>query len=193
MAAAPGAKMSQRMTLFTFESSQETSMKMPKARTLPSRRLAIAPFCASLPVCTLIFCLMGDSLAHAAEHWFAISSNADFADVRAQLHVVVDEHAHQKQNRFCVVGEGASGDDEAWVYWPQENKLILWLPDRDNPHAIAGSKRYLDLSRDVVAGNDVNGSTYLMTRQTVREKIQACRQHGEVYSVDKPASGAGRG
>ena len=185
--------MSQRLTLFTFESSQETSMQMLKATTLPPRRLAIAPSWALSLAGMLIFCLMGGGLAHAEEHWFPISSNVDFADVRAQLQVVVDEHAHQRQNSFCVVGEGSSGDEEAWVYWPQENKLILWLPDRDNPHAIAGSKRYLDLSRDVVAGNDVHGSTYLMTRQAVREKIQACRQHGEIYSVDKPARGAGHG
>lgn len=141
----------------------------------------------------LLCLLMGSGLSQAGPHWFAISADADFADVRAQLQVVVDEHAHQTRNRFCVVGEGATGDATAWVYWPQQNKLILWLADKDNPHAIAGSKRYLDLGHDVVAENDVQGSTYLMTRQTAREKIQACRQHGETYLIDKPTGQAGHG
>ena len=132
-------------------------------------------------------------MAQAAEHWFSIRGRPEFADVQVQLQVVVDEHAHQSTNRFCVVGETVEGSTEAWVYWPEDDKLILWRPDRDNPHAIAGSKRYLDLKRDVVDGNDVHGSTYLLTRATADEKVQACKQHGDVYTVEKQAGSDAHG
>ena len=140
----------------------------------------------------LVFLASG-GLAQASGHWFPVDSGADFADVHAQLQVVVDEHAHRAENRFCVVGQRTSAEEEAWVYWPKENKLILWLSDKDNPHAIAGSKRYLDLIRNVVAGDDVHGSTYLMTRRTIDEKIHACRQHGETYLIEKSAGEAAHG
>jgi hypothetical protein len=132
-------------------------------------------------------------VAQAAEHWFSIRGRPEFADVQAQLQVVVDEHARQKTNRFCVVGEMVEGFTEAWVYWPEEGKLILWRPDRDNPHAIAGSNRYLDLKLDVVEGNDVHGSTYRLTRATANEKIRACRQHGEIHTIELPAGSSSHG
>ena len=135
----------------------------------------------------LVLAMLAPVAARTAGHWFSIRGRPEFADVQAQLQVVVDEHAHQRTNRFCVVGEMVEGSTEAWVYWPEEGKLILWRPDRDNPHAIAGSKRYLDLKRDVVEGNDVHGSTYRLTRATADEKIQACRQRGEIHTIELPA------
>ena len=131
--------------------------------------------------------------AQAANRWFPIVGNPEFADVRAQLQVVVDEHAHERANQFCVVGEKGHGFMEAWVYWPADNKLILWLPDHDNPHAIAGSKRYLDLTRDVVDGTDVQGSTYKLTRATANDKIRACAQHGNIYTIQKSTGSDGHG
>jgi hypothetical protein len=146
------------------------------------------------PCCMLLAAILpAPVLAQAAEHWFSIRGRSEFADVQAQLQVVVDEHAHQRTNRFCVVGEAVEGSTEAWVYWPEEGKLILWRPDRDNPHAIAGSKRYLDLKRDVVEGNDVHGSTYRLTRSTADEKIRACGQHGEIHTIELPAGSGAHG
>ena len=150
-------------------------------------------FRPGVAIAALLIALMGSAVAQSNDHWFRIGTNPDFADVRAQLQVVVDEHARRAENRFCVVGQGTGAEEEAWVYWRQENKLILWLPDKDNPHAIAGSKRYFDLTRDVVAGNDVHGSTYLMNRRTVDEKIRACRQHGETYLIEKSTGEAAHG
>ncbi len=125
--------------------------------------------------------------------WFSVRGKPEFADVAEQLQVVVDEHATMPASRFCVVGERAGSLDEAWVYWPAANKLILWLPDQDNPHAIAGSKRYLDLTRDVVDGGDVHGSTYKLTRATANGKIDACKQHGDIFTVEKAARSEGHG
>ncbi len=105
----------------------------------------------------------------------------------------MDEHAATTANQFCVVGEKGAGFMEAWVYWPSANKLILWLPDRDNPHAIAGSKRYLDLTRDVVNGTDVHGSTHMLTRATADQKINGCKQHGDTFTIEKTAKGGEHG
>jgi len=131
--------------------------------------------------------------AQAAERWFSVRGKTEFSDVEAQLQIVVDEHARQNSNRFCVVGEDVRGVAEAWVYWPQSGKLILWRPDHDNPHAIAGSNRYLDLRRDVVAGDDVHGSTYKLTRATADEKIRACARHGDQYTIQRRASNVAHG
>ena len=125
--------------------------------------------------------------------WFSVKGKSDFAAAAAQLQVVVDEHATMPTNRFCVVGERTGSLEEAWVYWPGDNKLTLWLPDRDNPHAIAGSKRYLDLTRDVVDGADVHGSTYKLTRATANEKIKACKQRGDIFTIERKARSEGHG
>ena len=133
----------------------------------------------------LIAAMLTPVMVEAATRWFSVRSRPEFADVRAQLQVVVDEQAQHRTNRFCVVGEVVASAAEAWVYWPDDGKLILWRPDRDNPHAIAGSNRYLDLKRDVVEGSDVHGSTYLLTRAAADETIRACKQHGETYTIEK--------
>jgi hypothetical protein len=144
-------------------------------------------FCSMALLATTLAPLAGA----AAERWFSIHSRPAFADVQAQLQVVVDEHAQQDKNRFCVVGETVGARAEAWVYWPAGGKLILWRPDRDNPHAIAGSNRYLDLKKDVVAGDDVGGSTYKLTRADADETINACARHGDHYMIAKrPGSNA---
>lgn len=144
-------------------------------------------------IASLLAILVCPSLAFAATPWFSVSRKPAFADVLAQLQVVVDEHAEQARNRFCVVGEMVGSSEEAWVYWPDGNRLILWRPDRDNPHAIAGSNRSLDLKRDVVAGNDVGGSTYKLTRAEADETIRACALHGDNYVIEKQSKVAPHG
>ena len=144
---------------------------------------------------TLQLALLGaifvvDNSAYTAPHWFSIAGKPAFADVQAQLQVVVDEHAQKARNRFCVVGELVGASEEAWIYWPDGGRLILWRPDRDNPHAIAGSNRDLDLRRDVVDGNDVGGSTYKLTRAEADTTIRACAQHGDNYLIQKRPEGA---
>jgi hypothetical protein len=133
----------------------------------------------------LAFITIAPGVARAANPWFSIRRELVFADVDAQLQVLVDEHARQRTSRFCVVGETVGRVREAWVYWPAAGKLILWRPDRDNPHAIAGSNRYLDLKKDVVAGDDVGGSTYKLTRTQAAKTIKACTQHGDHYTIAK--------
>ncbi len=99
--------------------------------------------------------------------------------------MLVNVNGHQKTNEFCVIGQQDSTSLQAYVYWPTEQKLILWVPHLYDDEALVTSDRYLDLKRDVVAGNDVHGSTYLVTRSFVNAILQACREHGDKFTIQK--------
>ena len=119
-----------------------------------------------------------------ARTWFPIAGDAGFSNVREELQILVDEKAHRTTNRFCVVGSAAGRYRSAYVHWPQENKLILWEP-QDTPRAMIRSRRYLDLKDDVVKGDDVGTSTYMITRSEAKETIDACRRVGARYVVTR--------
>ena len=129
----------------------------------------------------------------ATIRWFPVGTNQWFADVHAQLQVLVDKNGRRETNRLCVVGEEADGVLQAYVYWPEESKLILWVPDRYDSQAIVHSRRYLDLKRDVVEGDDVHGSTYLLTRATANSKIRACQRFGTTYRLERRAGSGTHG
>ena len=118
--------------------------------------------------------------------WFQISRNPAFADVQRQLQVLVDADARVSRNRFCVVGQTADGYAQAYVYWPTNSKLILWEP-QDSPRAILGSRRYLDLRRDVREG-DAGGSSYVLTRKFLNEVISACRRTGRDFLITRTSA-----
>lgn len=90
--------------------------------------------------------------------------------------------------KFCIVGyQYSDGDQMAYVYWARGNKLILW-EGRTDPlslvTSIARSRRPWDLRKDVVATHaDIGGSTYLVDRAWVNEKIADCAKHGRQYRV----------
>ena len=115
--------------------------------------------------------------------WFAVANNPSFADVRKQLQVLVDARGHRRRNRLCVVGQESKGYRQAYVHWPAEDKLILWEPQSDNSRAMLNSRRFLDLRRDVVTGDDVHGSTYLLTRSDADQTIAACRRYGTIFII----------
>jgi hypothetical protein len=97
----------------------------------------------------------------------------------------VNVNGHEKANRFCVVGQKDSRSIQAYVYWPTEQKLILWVPHLYDDEALVTSDRYLDLKRDVVEGDDVHGSTYMVTRSFVNAAVEACREHGDKFTIQK--------
>lgn len=136
-------------------------------------------------VALLVLPTSAEGAARPLAHWFSPRNNALFADARAQLQVLVDDDGHHVANRFCIVGERIGSTVQAYVHWPTENRLILWEPQQDNPRAIVGSRRNLDLTRDVVDGNDVEGSTYRLTRATANGILHACRENGTQYLVTK--------
>lgn len=126
--------------------------------------------------------------AASASQWFSVRRDPLFADVRAQLQVLSDEDGRTPDNRFCVVGERVDGGKQAYVHWLTRNRLILWEPQQGNPRAIAGSRRNLDLGRDVVTGNDVAGSTYMLTRASANRIIRACQKAGTRYRLTRKAA-----
>lgn len=99
--------------------------------------------------------------------------------------MLVNVNGRQKTNQFCVIGQKGDTSVQAYVYWPTEQKLILWVPHLYDNEALVTSDRYLDLKRDVVDGNDVHGSTYLVTRSFVNAALKACQEHGEKFTIHK--------
>ena len=132
--------------------------------------------------------------AAASPTWVTIQGQPQFSDVRSQLQALVDTNGTRDRNEFCIVGQQDGRYRQAYVYWPTENKLILWIPHVYDDQALVRSKRYFDLTRDVVSGNDVHGSTYLLTRIDADAIICACHARGETFTILKsPAHEAPHG
>ncbi|WP_234730741.1 hypothetical protein [Acidocella facilis] len=125
------------------------------------------------------------SAATADQGWISIEHLSAFSDVQAQLQTLVNINGRKKMNHFCVVGHKDGDEVQAYVYWSTEEKLILWVPHLYDDEALVTSDRYLDLKRDVVDGNDVHGSTYMVTRAFVNKTLQACRNYGETFEIKK--------
>ena len=123
--------------------------------------------------------------AAASPTWVTIHGQSRFSNVHAQLQALTDINGTRDRNEFCVVGQQDGRYRQAYVYWPTENKLILWIPHLYDDQALVRSKRYLDLTRDVVPGNDVHGSTYLLTRTDADAIIHACHARGETFTILK--------
>ncbi len=128
--------------------------------------------------------------AHASTQWVSIKTLSDFADAASQLQALIDAKGHTVENKLCVIGQKDGRYQQAYVYWPSENKLILWTPDVTDPETLVHSRRYLDLTRDVVKGSDVHGSTYLLTQTFVDETLRACATKGDHYTITKTPSHA---
>jgi hypothetical protein len=123
--------------------------------------------------------------ARAAWEWVSVRHFPAFSDIQSQLQVLVNVNGHEKTNQFCVIGQKDSHSVQAYVYWSTEQKLILWVPHLYDDEALVTSNRYLDLKRDVVDGNDVHGSTYMVTRSFVSTTLQACSDHGDKFTIQK--------
>lgn len=134
----------------------------------------------------LLLCYGVTSAAYADDGWGRpITGVREFADVRSQLQVLVNINGFNKINHFCVIGGTDTEGPFAEVYWSTEHQIILWEPT-DNDYALLMSRDDLDLTQDVVANlNDVNGSTYLVTRKWVNNLLDDCRRRGNIYTVQK--------
>ncbi len=128
-------------------------------------------------------CLIAISPAHAAAEWVSIKTLPGFSDAQAQLQALVDKNGHHTINRLCVIGQKNGAHFQAEVYWPSENKLILWVPNINDPDTLAHSRRYLDLKRDV--RTDIGTSTYLLSRSFVNELLTACSAKGDHFVMRK--------
>lgn len=121
---------------------------------------------------------------------FKVSQDKAFKPALATLQVLVRTSKLPAPHHFCVVGYrgGPALYPHAWVYWPEENALVLWEPVTSDPaRALVLTRRRLRLDKDVVATeSDVRGSTFLVTKAWVKRTLRDCDAHGERFQVDVP-------
>ncbi|SET58065.1 hypothetical protein SAMN05443639_103430 [Stigmatella erecta] len=121
--------------------------------------------------------------------FFSVRQHSGYVGPEKTLKQLVIRQGTQRLNHFCVIGyREPSGGEYAWVIWKEGRALILWEPSADPayPTSLATSRRFLHLDRDVVAsGEDVNGSTYLVTRDWVSQLTRDCESQGEKFAVSK--------
>jgi hypothetical protein len=119
-------------------------------------------------------------------------------NVLSALKELVVQRERTRRNHFYVgrVKVFENGYSSVLVYWKENRALILWEPGRGNdlrgnPDArydLRDSRRYWRLNRDVVPTlNDVQGSSFLITRKDARTWIQECVHRGELYVVNRQA------
>ena len=118
---------------------------------------------------------------------FALSSDPYFADAPAVLGRLAKRKAHKSINHFCAIGYQEPGTHGiVWVYWKEDNALILWEANTDKDFHLEYSNRYLHLNKDVVATEaEVAGSTYIVTRAWVHMIVTDCAARGSQFVIDK--------
>jgi hypothetical protein len=150
------------------------------------RFLFIRPLAVFLCLCALVL----PSAGQAKTQWFSLKGDPDYADVQAQLLVLVNIEGFHASNEFCIVGARYDDGVQALVYWPTEDMLIYWDPNADDPEAMVDSRDPLYLSYDLVDTPDEQGtSMVLMTKAYVDDIIHNCNRFGDHYHVMKSNSG----
>jgi hypothetical protein len=151
-----------------------------------------SPFPRRLLVRLLLLplCLMsaGQTLAQEAS-FFSVRKHPGYAQPERSLELLVRTRGTRRLNHFCVIGyRDASGHEYAWVRWEEGKALILWeaAAEPARPTRLADSRRYLRLDKDVVASEEeVNGSSYLVTREWINGVKRDCESHGDKFVISK--------
>jgi hypothetical protein len=65
--------------------------------------------------------------------WVPISEYKEFNNAKNQLQNLVNNQGHVKKNNLCVIGQVNNQYVAAYIYWPEEQRLIYWLPDQEDP------------------------------------------------------------
>lgn len=121
--------------------------------------------------------------------WHVVSTTSDpyFAHPEPYLKaLILQRHKEHQNNVFCIVMYQNRIDPQslsAWVYWPQDNAIILWepawTPDTKDAN-LYESRRYLHLGADVTA-TDTKWSTFMETLGWVGDVIHDCTTMGRLY------------
>jgi hypothetical protein len=120
-------------------------------------------------------------------HWIAISHFQQFSSVTAQLKYLTDNNNLQK-NDFCVVGQADGHFLAAYVYWKTANRLILWVPTKDDsaddPTVLSNAFVNIDLKRDLRDQEDKQKYYTLEMQKSYAEMIlNACRKYGDDFVI----------
>jgi len=153
------------------------------AMTLLGRLLAYL-----LPI-ALCLTWTGQALAQEELGFFSVREHLGYTEPEKSLELLVRTRGTRRQNHFCVIGyREPSGYEYAWVRWEEGKALILWeaAADASQPSPLSTSRRFLRLDKDVVASEEqLNGSTYLVTREWVNRVTRDCESHGDKFVVSK--------
>lgn len=159
------------------------AMLQNRAINFPSRSLVY------LLLSSLCIASAGQALAQEAS-FFSVRKHPGYAQPEKSLELLVRTFGTRRLNHFCVIGyRDPSGDEYAWVRWEEGKALILWeaAADPARPAMLSDSRRYLRLDKDVVASEEeVNGSSYLVTREWVKSVKNDCESHGDKFVISKP-------
>jgi hypothetical protein len=103
--------------------------------------------------------------------------------------LLIAENKNRTTHPFCVVGYAyADNVSTVWVHWIDEQRLLLWRGNSDQAlreQGLVMSKRDLKLGEDTVeAEDDIQGSTYLVTRAWWQAVTQDCAAHGQRYTIE---------
>ena len=136
---------------------------------------------------TVFLCGYHAFAQEGAQQTFLVSKTPGFSNPRAVLQKLVTRKGKARRNSFCVIGyQFPDGDKSAWVYWREGKAIILWEPTENDINDLTLSRRYLRLTKDVVENeSQVQGSTYLVTRQWVNSLLRDCQARGEKFTVSK--------
>jgi hypothetical protein len=122
--------------------------------------------------------------------FFSIRGDKGYPHCQEQLQNLVQRKGKALVNHISVVGyKYQDGDRHAWVYWPEDNAIILWSATNDEfPDQLSMTNRYLHLDRDVVpTEKDTGTSTYLVSRDWVKKIRNDCAAHGDHFVIYRKA------
>jgi hypothetical protein len=101
--------------------------------------------------------------------------------------LLADENKNHRTQHFCVIGYQFSNGQVAWVHWVEEKRLILWEQSNESSAietSLTHSRRDLKLNVDTVKTiDDINGSSYLVTRDWWQAVAKDCAKYGEKATV----------
>lgn len=121
---------------------------------------------------------------------FAPAENEYFGPPEPALkQLLVAESKNGANNEFCVIGYAyADNIVNVWVHWINDQRLLLWRGNSDEElreQGLVMAERNLSLDKDTVkTKDDINGSTYLVTRAWWQAVAQDCSAHGQNYTIE---------
>ena len=118
---------------------------------------------------------------------FDVKTDVDFRNYKDVIRQFVTKQQPETSNDFCIVGYLTDDNSkQAWILWHQGKQIILWESQETN---LDFSRRRINLETDVVeTDDDLQGSTYLVTRAWVNSLTNTCNRVGTKLQIRKPKS-----
>ncbi|GLQ96543.1 hypothetical protein [Dyella mobilis] len=130
---------------------------------------------------TFALLMPAGSFAQSGTTYFRLSSNSHYDQYRSRLVEYLRSRHDRHATRFCLFGSKDETGAIATIIWPDGQEIIDWGGNRE---ALIQSISILHLKTDVVPTEaDIHGSTYLVTRQWVKDQEALCEQYGETVRI----------